>query len=142
MAYTRKKRQKTKVAAKPKIRSKEVIYDGIKFDSETECDYYKYLKTRDDVLKIDVHPEYELIPTFTIKSSITKSGKSKKSAMRFTPDFKVTYSNGRVEVVDVKGHKRAINEGFPIRKKLWEFQNQQELIVAIWDKKLGQWTRS
>ncbi|PGV95051.1 DUF1064 domain-containing protein, partial [Bacillus cereus] len=76
----KRKQQKHKKVAKPKIRSKEVIYDDIKFDSKTECDYYKYLKTRGDVLKIDVHPEYELIPTFTIKSSITKSGKSKKSA--------------------------------------------------------------
>ncbi|MGU3372797.1 DUF1064 domain-containing protein [Bacillus mycoides] len=78
----KRKQQKRKKAAKPKIRSKEVIYDGIKFDSKTECDYYKYLKIRDDVLKIDVHPEYELIPTFTIKSSITKSGKSKKGVRR------------------------------------------------------------
>ncbi len=138
----KRKQQKRKKAAKPKIRSKEVIYDDIKFDSKTECDYYKYLKTRDDVLKIDVHPEYELIPTFTIKSSITKSGKSKKAAMRFTPDFKVTHSDGRVEVCDVKGHKKAINEGFPLRKKLWEYLNKQELIVVIWDKKLGEWTRS
>ncbi|WP_423249633.1 DUF1064 domain-containing protein [Bacillus thuringiensis] len=62
--------------------------------------------------------------------------------MKFTPDFKVTYADGRVEVVDVKGHKKAINEGFPLRKKLWEYVNKQELIVVIWDKELGEWTRS
>lgn len=45
-------------------------------------------------------------------------------------------------VVDVKGSKKAINEGFPIRKKLWEYLNKQELIVVIWDKKLGEWKRS
>jgi hypothetical protein len=104
--------------------------------------YYKYLKSRGDVSHIECHPSFTLIPSFEIKSSITKSGKSKKAAMRFTPDFKVTYSDGRVETVDVKGHKRAINEGFPIRKKLWEYLNKQELIVVIWDKKLGEWTRS
>ncbi|MEW9204200.1 DUF1064 domain-containing protein [Bacillus wiedmannii] len=104
--------------------------------------YYKYLKGREDVAHIECHPSYTLVPTFEIKSSITKSGKSKKAAMRFTPDFKVMYSDGRVEVVDVKGHKKAINEGFPLRKKLWEYLNKQELIVVIWDKKLGEWTRS
>ncbi|WP_435868472.1 DUF1064 domain-containing protein [Bacillus mycoides] len=104
--------------------------------------YYKYLKSRGDVTHIECHPSYTLIPSFEIKSSITKSGKSKKSAMRFAPDFKVTYSDGRVEVCDVKGSKRAINEGFPIRKKLWEYLYKQELIVVIWDKKLGEWTRS
>nr|WP_324287189.1 hypothetical protein [Bacillus cereus] len=45
-------------------------------------------------------------------------------------------------MVDVKGSKRAINEGFSLRKKLWEYLNKQELIVVIWDKKLGEWTRS
>ncbi|WP_438357923.1 DUF1064 domain-containing protein [Bacillus wiedmannii] len=104
--------------------------------------YYKYLKSRDDVSNIECHPAFTLIPSFEIKSSITKSGKSKKSAMRFTPDFKVTYSDGHVEVCDVKGSKRAINEGFPLRKKLWEYLNKQELIVVIWDGKLKEWTRS
>ncbi|AAY60343.1 DUF1064 domain-containing protein [Bacillus cereus] len=68
--------------------------------------YYKYLKRREDVAHIEYHPSYTLVPFFEIKSSITKSGKSKKSAMKFTPDFKVTYSDGRIEIVDVKGSKK------------------------------------
>lgn len=136
-----RKRKATKKNA-ARIKQKKVTYDGINFDSQSEMNYYKYLKSRGDVTHIECHPSYTLIPSFEIKSSITKSGKSKKSAMRFTPDFKVTYSDGRVEVCDVKGSKRAINEGFPLRKKLWEYLNKQELIVVIWDKKLGEWTRS
>lgn len=62
--------------------------------------------------------------------------------MKFTPDFKVTYTDGRIEVIDVKGSKKAINDGFPVRKTLWEFQNQQELIVVIWDKDKRKWIRS
>jgi hypothetical protein len=138
----RKRKVTTKKKNAPRIKQKKVTYDGINFDSQSEMNYYKYLKSRDDVSHIECHPAFTLIPSFEIKSSITKSGKSKKAAMRFTPDFKVTYSDGRVEVVDVKGHKKAINEGFPLRRRLWEFQNQQELIVVIWDKKLGEWTRS
>lgn len=138
------KRRKTKARKKnaPRIKQKKVIYDGINFDSQSEMNYYKYLKSRDDVSHIECHPSFTLIPSFEIKSSITKNGKSKKSAMKFTPDFRITYSDGRIEVVDVKGHKKAINEGFPIRKKLWEFLNQQELIVVIWDGKKKEWTRS
>lgn len=138
------KRRNTKARKKnaPRIKQKKVIYDGIKFDSQSEMNYYKYLNGREDVAHIECHPSYTLIPTFEIKSSITKSGKSKKSAMRFTPDFRVTYSDGRVEVVDVKGSKRAINEGFPLRKKLWEYLHKQELIVVIWDDKKKEWTRS
>ncbi|MEK4711156.1 DUF1064 domain-containing protein [Bacillus sp. FSL R10-2780] len=138
------KNRKTKARKKkaPKIKSNPIMIDGIQFDSKTESEYYMHLKGRGDVTRIECHPSYILIPSFEIKSSITKSGKSKKAAMRFTPDFKVTYSDGHVEVCDVKGHKKAINEGFPIRKKLWEYLNKQELIVVIWDKKLGEWTRS
>lgn len=138
----KKRKVTTKKKNAPRIKQKKVTYDGINFDSQSEMNYYQYLKSRDDVSRIECHPSFTLIPSFEIKSSITKSGKSKKAAMRFTPDFKVTYSDGRVEVVDVKGSKRAINEGFPIRKKLWEYLNKQELIVVIWDKKLGEWTRS
>lgn len=138
----RKRKVTTKKKNAPRIKQKKVTYDGINFDSQSEMNYYKYLKSRGDVTHIECHPSYILIPSFEIKSSITKRGKSKKPASRFTPDFKVTYSDGRVEVVDVKGHKKAINEGFPLRRRLWEFQNQQELIVVIWDKKLGEWTRS
>ncbi|PEB52464.1 hypothetical protein COO03_11805 [Bacillus sp. AFS098217] len=137
-----KTQRKRKVKAKPKINSKSVVIDGITFDSKSEADYYKYLKKQEDVAHIECHPQYELIPSFEIKSSITKNGKSKKSAMKFTPDFKVTYSDGQIEVVDVKGSKKAINEGFPLRKKLWEYLHKQELIVVIWDKDTRQWTRS
>ena len=138
----RKRKVTTKKKNAPRIKQKKVTYDGIDFDSQSEMNYYKYLKGREDVTHVECHPSYTLVPSFEIKSSITKSGKSKKTAMRFTPDFKVTYSDGRVEVVDVKGSKKAINEGFPIRKKLWEYLNKQELIVVIWDKELGEWTRS
>ncbi|MGW5955019.1 hypothetical protein [Bacillus mycoides] len=45
--------------------------------------YYKYLKGREDVAHVECHPSYTLVPSFEIKSSITKSGKSKKAAMKF-----------------------------------------------------------
>ncbi|QEL88467.1 DUF1064 domain-containing protein [Bacillus mycoides] len=138
----RKRKTTVKKKNAPRIKQKKVTYDGINFDSQSEMHYYKYLQGREDVAHIECHPSYTLVPSFEIKSTITKRGKSKKAAMKFTPDFKVTYSDGRVEVVDVKGHKKAINEGFPLRKKLWEYLNKQELIVVIWDKKLGEWTRS
>ncbi|MGR5984946.1 DUF1064 domain-containing protein [Bacillus cytotoxicus] len=126
---------------KKKIRSKKVVIDGIQFDSKSEAEYYEYLKTRKDVTRIECHPSYTLVPSFEIKSTITKRGKAKRTAMRFTPDFKVTYIDGREEVVDVKGDKRAINESFPLRKKLWEYQHKRELVVVIWDKKAKEWTR-
>ncbi|MFE4764232.1 hypothetical protein [Bacillus mycoides] len=41
-----------------------------------------YLKGKGEVTCIECHPSYTLIPSFEIKSSITKSGKSKKALHR------------------------------------------------------------
>ncbi|MGH0600425.1 DUF1064 domain-containing protein [Bacillus mycoides] len=95
----RKRKATAKKKNAPRIKQKKVTYDGINFDSQSEMNYYKYLQSRDDVGRIGCHPSFTLIPSFEIKSSITKSGKSKKSAMRFTPDFKVTYIEARKMVI-------------------------------------------
>lgn len=65
-------------------------------------------------------------------------GKGKKSRQPWTykADFKVTYMNGNVEVIDVKGHA---NERFPLVKKMWERKYGQELIVV--KKVNGKWKR-
>lgn len=136
------KRVKGEKSKGGRIKSIPTVVEGIQFDSRTEARYYRYLRSKRDVVNIECHPSYTLIPAFTIASSLTQSGKSTKEAMKFTPDFKVTYADGRIEVIDVKGSKKAINDGFTVRRKLWEFQNQQELIVVIWDKEKRKWIRS
>lgn len=114
-AYIRK-RQGGNVL-KPKKRSKynnkKTVVDGIVFDSQMEAKYYnalKLLQAAGEVTKIELQPKFELLPTFT-KNGVTHR------AITYTADFKVTYVDGKVEIVDVKGVETQV---FKIKQKLFE----------------------
>ncbi|MEB2493964.1 DUF1064 domain-containing protein [Peribacillus frigoritolerans] len=140
-----------------KINSKKTIVGGIVFDSQTEGQYYRHLTNDPNVKHIELQPKYTLLEAFKIRCSkcigegktlspkINRmikcracEGKGKKSRQPWTykADFKVTYMNGNVEVIDVKGHA---NERFPLVKKMWERKYGQELIVV--KKVNGKWKR-
>ena len=141
-----------------KINSKKTVIGGLVFDSQTEGAYYQHLLQRDDIEDIELQPQYTLLPMFTIsctsclgegKTPSPKTGrmikcrtcqgegKKNRQPWTYTADFRVTYKDGRVEVVDVKGYA---NERFPLVKKMWEKIHGQELIVIKSDKK-GGWKR-
>lgn len=70
----------------------KVEYDGIKFDSELEVEYYKYLDEqwhRCEVKEFFYHPKVPI--------KITKNN-------YYTPDFVVFYYDGRIEIVETKGY--------------------------------------
>lgn len=66
----------------------KVNYNGITFDSELEVEYYKYLDSRNDILRFKYHPKQ--IPNFVGKRS-------------YTPDFIVQYQD-HWEIVECKGY--------------------------------------
>jgi len=69
----------------------KVEYDNIKFDSELEVDYYKFLqelKMQHKVITYHYHPN--------IPFQITKNN-------TYTPDFVVFYSD-RIEIIETKGY--------------------------------------
>jgi hypothetical protein len=51
----------------------------------------------------------------------------KTSAVTYSADFKVTYSDGHTEIVDVKGVQ---TQSFKIKCKMFEYQNP-ELTLKI-----------
>ncbi|MET3700172.1 uncharacterized protein DUF1064 [Bacillus oleivorans] len=126
---------------------KQTVVDGITFDSQTEAEYYEYLKTRDDVESIKLQPQYILMDEFKITCSrcdlgyVTseKTGKiikcktckgtglRNRQAWTYTADFEVLCHDGRVQVIDVKGFA---NERFPLVRKMFEYQNGYELLVV------------
>lgn len=137
-----------------KINSKKTEVAGIVFDSQTEARYYQYLKLQDDIETIEIQPQYTLLEPFGITCTSCKGegktpspktgkpinckkckgeGRRIRSGWKYTADFRVTYKNGEVEVIDIKGG--FTNERFPHVKKLWEYQNKQELIVIKADGK-------
>lgn len=98
-----------------KYLNKKVTVDGIEFDSVKEANYYFYLKQLQktgEVVKIELQPRFELLPGFA------KNGK-KYRPINYTADFKVTYADGRVEVIDTKGYKTQV---FMLKHKLFEYK--------------------
>jgi hypothetical protein len=89
--------------------------DGHTFDSRAEANYYaqlKLLQKAGEICTIQLQPRYEIIESY----KHPETGK-KVQPTYYVADFLVAYSDGRTEVVDVKGVK---TEAYKIKKKLFE----------------------
>ena len=94
-----------------KFKNKKTEIDGIKFDSEMESHYYLYLK---ELKEEGVVVDFELQPTFILQEGFIKDGK-KIRPITYRADFKVTYIDGHIEVIDVKGK---MTEEFKLKRKM------------------------
>ncbi|QBK26726.1 DUF1064 domain-containing protein [Ureibacillus thermophilus] len=118
--------------AKTKYKNKKVVVDGIEFDSALEARYYKHLK----LLKAQgIVIDFELQPKYTLLDSFKKNGKTFR-AITYNADFEVYYTDGHVEVVDVKG---MVTQQFELRRKLFEYRYPYELKVITYSKIDGGW---
>lgn len=128
---------------------KSVEIDGITFDSLTEAAYYDKLKRDPAVTEIIPHPQFRIIENYSVeckrcagtgrqpskrtgnpinRSLCSGKGKREKSGAVYTADFKVTYIDGFVEYIDVKGGP--VTRDFPLRRKLLEKKIGRELVVV------------
>lgn len=143
-----------RIVGKSKINSKKVVIDGHEFDSQTEAEYYQYLKSRDDVKEIVLQPQFTLIEHFQIRCSRCVGGQvispktgnviqcktckgtgfRDRQSWTYRADFEVLYDDGKIEVIDVKGFA---NERFPLVRKMFEYTEGYELLVV--KKVKGQW---
>jgi hypothetical protein len=134
--------------------------DGIRFDSETEANFYQYLKTNEKVLGIETikcHPTFLVFHPFEVtcykchgtgkvKSPKTENsikcqrckgeGTKSRQGTEYTPDFEVKFKSGYTLYYDVKGF---VNERFPMVKKAFEMKTKKELVVVKWDQKAKDW---
>lgn len=97
-----------------KYGNKKTTAGGVTFDSKAEAMYYLGLladKRKGLVKDIELQPRFELLPKFE------KNG-VKFRAVVYVADFKVTYSDGRTEIVDIKGGK--LTKDFVIKRKMFE----------------------
>jgi hypothetical protein len=121
------------MAGRSKLGNKKIVVNGIEYDSKMEYEFHLILlaeKQQGKIAEIEIQPKYELLPAFE------KMGK-KHRAMTYSPDFLVTYPDGRKVVIDVKGHP---NDRFPLKKKLFDFNYPDlELIVMKKVNKFGGW---
>ena len=116
---------------KNKYNAKKVEVDGIVFSSKAESFYYEHLL---DLMHDGVVESFEMQKPYTLldKFPHPKTGKTIR-AIKYVPDFEVIYTDGRVEVVDVKGFMK--NPVFLIKQKLFMFRYQIPLVIIAWDRK-------
>jgi hypothetical protein len=116
---------------KSKYGNRKVTVNGIRFDSVAESEYYRHLiwlKQAGEVESFELQPKFELLPKFK------KNGKSIR-AMKYIADFRVTYTGGTVEIVDVKG---AVTKEFAIKRKLFNY-NYPDLDLKVIKLVRGEW---
>ena len=94
-----------------KFHNKKTIVDGILFDSQMESHYYLYLK---ELKEQGVVVDFKLQPVFILQEGFSKDGK-RIQPIKYIADFEVTYNDGHVEIIDVKGK---ITEAFKIKRNI------------------------
>lgn len=135
MAKKATKKQNKKDKSMGKIYHKKTEVDGIVFDSQTEAEYYEYLKEEfrmKRVRKFEMQQEFILQEKFLIVNGerIEESHKNFKKlqkanpgcttqAIKYIADFVVHYSDGTVKVIDVKGQKTV---DFKIKEKMFNYR--------------------
>jgi hypothetical protein len=100
-----------------KFHAKKVTIDGIEFDSKRESEYYLRYKDDKAIKDIECHPRYTLLESFR-----DCNGKAER-AITYRPDFRLTYSDGSVEVVEVKSKRTAKEPDYIMRRKLFKHNN-------------------
>lgn len=97
-----------------KYNAKRTDYNGVMYDSKKEAGFAKKL----DLLKMAQGPDKVMRVERQVPFQITVNN---QKICRYILDFRVTYADGRVDLVDVKGMKSgAAYQMFKLKKKLVE----------------------
>jgi len=113
-----------------KYNAKKITIDGITFDSQAEARYYtRLLKLK----KSGVVEDFAMQKVFTLLDRFAhpQTGRIVR-AITYRADFEVYYSDGRVEVVDIKGF---LTPEFKIKAKMFMFRYQIPLVLLKWSAK-------
>ncbi|PES69804.1 hypothetical protein CN512_10780 [Bacillus cereus] len=133
---------KTKKKPRKKVNAVKVEYDGYKFDSMTERDFYIMMSNTKHVSNIELHKTYHLLDGYEIASIVNQAGKRKVRKKSYTPDLVCDITGVGKVAFDVKGSKMAIPRDFSLRKHLFEVKYGIQLVVAIYNKKSKVWDYS
>lgn len=102
--------------------------DDIKFDSKAEARYYLLLKQK---LKNGFIKSFELKKKYILVDKFKHPGTGKTiRSITYTPDFEVTYLDGSIEVIDIKGFK---TEVFKLKMKLFMNRYGVPLVLIKYD---------
>ena len=98
-----------------KYKNKKVLYNGIKFDSQKERNYYIKLKLLEDKGKIKglkLQVKFELQPKFQF-------GNKNIQAISYIADFTYYDEENKLHIVDTKGVRTDV---YKIKKKMMQYR--------------------
>ena len=110
-----------------KYNNKKVEYDGHKFDSMLERDFYIHLQ---GLIKQGIVSEVLMQKSYILLDGYDKNGKKIRPII-YKADFEVHYQDNSIEVIDVKGFE---THDFRIKKKLFEYRYPFELKLITYTK--------
>lgn len=134
-----KKRGDTVTAA-----ARAAAMSGLKFDSRGEYEYYVGTVVpkigRGEIVKWEAHPCFLLFPAGEYNGVKLRS-------VQYTADFRLTYADGTVEIVEVKSKfVRRMQRDYPVRRRVfleliarpagWKFT---EIITADSKEEIKRW---
>ena len=108
--------QKAISARNGKYNAVKTEFDGIKFASKKEAEYYKnllLLKQAGEVVNIKLQPEFEL------QEGYIKDG-AKIRPIKYIADFLVVYKDRHIEIIDTKGYRK--DKVYLLKKKLFHYK--------------------
>ena len=119
---------------------------GLKFDSRGEYEYYVGTVApkvgRGEIVKWEAHPCFLLFPAGEYNGVKLRS-------VQYTADFRLTYADGTVEIVEVKSKfVRRMQRDYPVRRRVfleliarpagWKFT---EIITAEDKEEIKRWRK-
>ena len=107
-------------AKQNKYHNNKIIYDGKKFDSNKEKNYYiklKLLESYNMITGLKRQVRYEIQPKYEIKGR-------KVRAITYVADFTYKDEKGKTHIIDVKGYK---TEVYKLKKKMFEYRYNIEI---------------
>ena len=117
--------QKAISARHGKYNSVKTEFDGIKFASKKEAEYYKnllLLKQAGEVVDIKLQPEFEL------QEGYIKDG-AKIRPIKYIADFLVVYKDRHIEIIDTKGYRK--DKVYLLKKKLFHYKFKSLTIKEV-----------
>ena len=117
--------QKAISARNGKYNAVKTEFDGIKFASKKEAEYYKnllLLKQAGEVIDIKLQPEFEL------QEGYIKDG-AKIRPIKYIADFLVVYKDGHIDIIDTKGYRK--DKVYLLKKKLFHYKFKSLTIKEV-----------
>ena len=153
MAKTKKKVTKNKKdKSMGRYYHKKTEVDGIVFDSQTESEYYLYLKElkkNKQIKDFTMQDEFTLQEKYVIADGKRINGSDKDfkkvqkanpgctiAAIKYKSDFMVYHNDGSIQVIDVKGQKTA---DFKLKEKMFNYMYPQYNKLFCVVKYNGEW---